>query len=159
MEPVLDKLGDGMIIVRFSLIFIIAGLCACSPQMKRVDIDAGGYDSGPVTGRELLNAAMSHAIRASSAVIGMEMAIQNADLPEKEKVQIRQRVDYLLNIISESTLMAGIYLDPIFSEAERRQVFRAIEDRIEEATVELRSIRFSMWRAAKANEATTHEQK
>lgn len=158
MEPVLDKLGDAMIIVRLSLMFIIAGLCACSPQIKRVDIDAGGYESGPITGRELLTSARAHAIRASSEVIGMEMAFQSADLPEQEKIKIRQRVEYLLTTISDSTEMASTYLDPSFSEAERRQVFRAVEDRLQKALVELRSIRSSLRRAANVNEATVPEE-
>lgn len=50
---------------------------------------------------------------------------------------MRQRVDYLLTVTTESTALATTYSDPSFSEADRRQVFRAVCDRLAEVSKEL----------------------
>ncbi len=142
-----------MTILRILLVCIMAGTGACSPQMRHVDIDAGGYESGPLTGRELLRSAMNHAVLATTPFGDIEMLIQKADLPEHEKTRIRQRVDFLLTTILESRSMASDYLDPVFSEADRRQVFRAVQDRVEKANQELLALKFSLRRATNTSEA------
>lgn len=141
-----------MMIRWIGLTLVLGSMGACSPHMKHVDIDAGGYEPGPLTGRELMDAARNHAVHASWQVIGIEMLIHQADLPEAEKTRIRQRVDFLTTTFSESTVMTTTYLEPAFSEADRRQVFRAIQDRLDKANKELLEIRSSLSRAAKVED-------
>ncbi len=152
MESVLDGLEHGAVtILRILLTLVVASMCACSPQMRHVDIDADGYESGPLGGRELLRAAEDHALAALWQFGDIEMLILNAELPEQEKTQIRQRVDFLMTTIFESRGMSSKYLSPSFSESDRRQVFRAVQDRLKKTTQELIEIKSSLRRATSLN--------
>lgn len=142
-----------MIVLRISLACIMASTVACSPQTRHVDIDAGGYESNPLSGSELLRAVRSHALVALWQFGGIELLIQRADLPEQDKTRIRQRIDFLMTTLLEGRAMANKYLEPAFSEADRRQVFRAVQDRLEKTNQELLEIKSSLRRAAKAEDA------
>lgn len=135
-----------MIAIRITFILLATSLCACSPQSKLADADAHGYQAGAVTGHELLYSARSHAVLASSQTIGMEKLIQESSLSEAEKETVRTQVDELLTTILDSSALASKYNDPAYSESDRRQVFRAVENRVETARSELRDIRDSLRR-------------
>lgn len=141
-----------MIVLRILLALIMASMVACSPQTRHVDIDAGNYESSPLSGSELLRATRSHALVALWQFGDIELLIQGAELPEQEKTRIRQRVDFLMTTLLEGRAMANKYLEPAFSEADRRQVFRAIQDRLDKANKELLEIRSSLSRAAKVED-------
>jgi hypothetical protein len=147
-----------MMIRWIGLALALGSMGACSPQMRHVDIDAEGYESRPLGGRELLRAAENHALAALWQFGDIEMLILNADLPEQEKTRIRQRVDFLMTTIFESRGMSSKYLSPSFSEADRRQVFRAVQDRLKKTTQELIEIKSSLRRATKAEEAAGPDQ-
>lgn len=116
--------------------------------MRHVDIDAGGYESGPLAGRDLLRVAEDHAIATLWQFGDIEMLILNADLPEQEKTRVRQRVDYLMTTIFESREMASKYFSPSFSESDRRQIFRAVQDRLKNTKQELSEIKSVLRRAS-----------
>ncbi len=127
----------------FRSVFPIAlciALISCTTAPSRVDIDAPGYESKQLTGMELLEIARAYGLASNYQFVGVARLIQRSTLDEPDKRRAQQRVDYLMTVVQESRRLATVYRDPVFSDAERRQVFRAVCASFADVSDELRRL-------------------
>lgn len=125
---------------------ILAGgglyLVGCSTGLKPVDIDAPGYSDGALQGDELLDVAMNYSLANNLGnIVSIRRDITASSLAESDKRSMLMRVEFLDTQASEDREILVRYRKDRISERDKRQVFRAVVDRLEKTAAELRDMR------------------
>mgnify|MGYP005871034073 CR=1 FL=1 len=112
-------------------------LVGCARSMTSVDFEASGYSDRPLTGRELLYTAKKYAIVSQYQFVNIRQQVQNASVGESTKNRMFQQIDFLQSRVGDNLELASRYYDPRNNtEAQQRQAFRAVTDRLDQISKE-----------------------
>lgn len=139
MEPIPDRLENGAVKTIVATCFLL-GFCSlmgCSRAITSVEYDASGYSNRALKGRELLYVARKYAVASQYQFIGIRRRIENAPIDEAKKNEMYQQIEFLQSRVGDNLELASSYYDPrVTTEAQQRQIFRAVTDRLDQITKE-----------------------